>query len=127
MWPTYLGSAMEFYEMGAYLQAGAALQHNFFEQPGSSKSATAAALGVRRSLILPPLPKDGPFAIPFPHFDPSTAPLSPPPPPPWPHCQVWVGHSCTFLVRPVGGLLFGWVGDKFGRRVSMLITLIGML
>lgn len=31
-----------------------------------------------------------------------------------------------FLTRPVGGLLFGHIGDKFGRRNALAISVIGM-
>lgn len=31
-----------------------------------------------------------------------------------------------FLLRPVGGLVFGHLGDRFGRKVTLLITVIGM-
>ncbi|GAA4655710.1 MFS transporter [Arthrobacter cryoconiti] len=31
-----------------------------------------------------------------------------------------------FLLRPVGGLIFGHVGDKMGRKTSLMITVIGM-
>ena len=31
-----------------------------------------------------------------------------------------------FAVRPFGALLFGWMGDKFGRKVTFMITILGM-
>jgi MFS family permease len=31
-----------------------------------------------------------------------------------------------FLVRPLGAFLFGWLGDKVGRKYTFLITLTGM-
>lgn len=31
-----------------------------------------------------------------------------------------------FLVRPFGGALFGYIGDKFGRKISIVLTLIMM-
>lgn len=31
-----------------------------------------------------------------------------------------------FLLRPVGGLVFGHIGDKMGRKTSLMITVIGM-
>ena len=31
-----------------------------------------------------------------------------------------------FLMRPVGGYLFGWVADKYGRRTSMMISILMM-
>jgi MFS family permease len=34
--------------------------------------------------------------------------------------------SAGFLVRPVGALLFGWLGDKAGRKVTFMTTLMGM-
>ena len=33
----------------------------------------------------------------------------------------------TFVARPIGALLLGWVGDVCGRRVSLLISLTGMV
>jgi MHS family proline/betaine transporter-like MFS transporter len=40
---------------------------------------------------------------------------------------LWLGYSVTFLGRPLGGLLFGWAADRFGRRTSTLLSLTGML
>ncbi len=34
--------------------------------------------------------------------------------------------AIAFIVRPFGGILFGHIGDKFGRRVSLVITLLLM-
>jgi MFS family permease len=34
--------------------------------------------------------------------------------------------AVAFLVRPIGGILFGHIGDKLGRRVSLVITLLLM-
>jgi MFS family permease len=34
--------------------------------------------------------------------------------------------AVAFLVRPLGGILFGHIGDKLGRRVSLVITLLLM-
>ncbi len=34
--------------------------------------------------------------------------------------------AVAFLVRPLGGIIFGHVGDKLGRRVSLVITLLLM-
>ncbi|WP_038040459.1 MFS transporter [Thermorudis peleae] len=31
-----------------------------------------------------------------------------------------------FLIRPLGALIFGWVGDRIGRKYTFLITLTGM-
>lgn len=31
-----------------------------------------------------------------------------------------------FLLRPLGGLLFGWIGDVCGRRTALLATLLSM-
>ena len=40
---------------------------------------------------------------------------------------VWFGFSVSFVVRPFGGALFGFIADKFGRRVSIIISVAGML
>lgn len=34
--------------------------------------------------------------------------------------------TAGFLVRPLGAFLFGWLGDKVGRKYTFLITLSGM-
>jgi MFS family permease len=34
--------------------------------------------------------------------------------------------TAGFLVRPLGAFLFGWMGDKVGRKYTFLITLTGM-
>jgi MHS family shikimate/dehydroshikimate transporter-like MFS transporter len=31
-----------------------------------------------------------------------------------------------FLFRPLGGFVFGYIGDRLGRRITLLITVIGM-
>ncbi|MGL4348067.1 MAG: MFS transporter [Chlamydiales bacterium] len=31
-----------------------------------------------------------------------------------------------FLVRPIGAILFGWIGDSFGRKQALSISLLGM-
>ncbi|RYE06184.1 MAG: MFS transporter [Rickettsiaceae bacterium] len=31
-----------------------------------------------------------------------------------------------FITRPIGGILFGYIGDKYGRRVSLIISMLGM-
>ncbi|KNC78639.1 hypothetical protein SARC_08937 [Sphaeroforma arctica JP610] len=40
---------------------------------------------------------------------------------------VWVGHTVTFIARPFGSLVFGWMGDKFGRRLALLTSMFGMI
>src|SRR5690348_11805711 len=34
--------------------------------------------------------------------------------------------TAGFLVRPLGAFIFGWLGDKVGRKYTFLITLSGM-
>src|SRR6201982_1325233 len=34
--------------------------------------------------------------------------------------------TAGFLIRPLGAFLFGWMGDRIGRKYSFLITLTGM-
>ena len=36
------------------------------------------------------------------------------------------GSALAFFVRPLGGVIFGHVGDKFGRRPALVITLVLM-
>lgn len=31
-----------------------------------------------------------------------------------------------FLTRPIGGILFGYIADKYGRRTSLIISMLGM-
>jgi MFS transporter, MHS family, proline/betaine transporter len=31
-----------------------------------------------------------------------------------------------FLMRPMGGFVFGHIGDRFGRKVSLTISILGM-
>ncbi len=38
----------------------------------------------------------------------------------------WSIYTTTFIFRPVGGAIFGRVGDRIGRRNAMLITLLGL-
>lgn len=34
--------------------------------------------------------------------------------------------ALSFLVRPFGGILFGWIGDTYGRQRALIISLIMM-
>jgi len=34
--------------------------------------------------------------------------------------------SMSFLIRPLGGVLFGYIGDKFGRKKALIISIITM-
>ncbi|CAK9093602.1 unnamed protein product [Durusdinium trenchii] len=41
--------------------------------------------------------------------------------------STWAGYTVTFLLRPFGGFLNGWLADKYGRRTAVLISILGML
>src|SRR5271166_3470201 len=34
--------------------------------------------------------------------------------------------TAGFLIRPLGAFLFGWLGDRVGRKTTFLVTLTGM-
>ncbi len=34
--------------------------------------------------------------------------------------------ACGFLARPFGGVLFGWIGDKLGRRTALVLSIFMM-
>ena len=34
--------------------------------------------------------------------------------------------TAGFLIRPLGAFMFGWMGDRVGRKYTFLITLTGM-
>ncbi|MFY9684385.1 MAG: MFS transporter, partial [Pseudolabrys sp.] len=34
--------------------------------------------------------------------------------------------TAGFLVRPLGAFIFGWMGDRIGRKYTFLVTLTGM-
>ena len=51
----------------------------------------------------------------FPDADPATALLS--------TLAVFAG---AFLVRPLGGVFFGWLGDRHGRKSALMATIVGM-
>ena len=38
----------------------------------------------------------------------------------------WSIYTTTFIFRPVGGIIFGRLGDRIGRKNSMVITLFGL-
>lgn len=37
-----------------------------------------------------------------------------------------MGFSIGFITRPIGGIILGYIGDNFGRRVSLLVSALGM-
>eukprot|EP00808_Paulinella_micropora_P007254 g64809.t1 len=39
----------------------------------------------------------------------------------------WAIQWVTFLARPVGGLMLGWIGDKYGRKRALLASLLGVV
>jgi MHS family proline/betaine transporter-like MFS transporter len=34
--------------------------------------------------------------------------------------------AAGFITRPIGGVVFGYIADKYGRRVSLIISMLGM-
>ena len=51
----------------------------------------------------------------FPETDPSSALL-----------QVFLVFAVGYLMRPLGGVFFGIIGDKFGRRVALSTAIMCM-
>ncbi len=51
----------------------------------------------------------------FPQFDPVAGTIA-----------SFAAYAVGFLVRPIGGVLFGWMGDRIGRKPVLLITLLMM-
>merc|ERR1719481_2251806 len=39
----------------------------------------------------------------------------------------WASFALTLAVRPLGGVFFGWLGDRFGRKPAMQLTIAVML
>ncbi|GHH88317.1 MFS transporter [Streptomyces sulfonofaciens] len=40
--------------------------------------------------------------------------------------SVLLVFALSYVVRPVGGIVFGWVGDRFGRKRALLVTVVGI-
>src|SRR4051812_33031360 len=38
--------------------------------------------------------------------------------------QVAFSITLTLMMRPLGALIFGWLGDKFGRRIPLMIDIV---
>jgi MHS family proline/betaine transporter-like MFS transporter len=34
--------------------------------------------------------------------------------------------ALSYVVRPIGGIVFGWIGDQYGRRRALLVTVVGI-
>jgi MHS family shikimate/dehydroshikimate transporter-like MFS transporter len=51
----------------------------------------------------------------FPQFDPVAGTIA-----------SFAAYAVGFLVRPIGGIVFGWLGDRVGRKPVLLATLILM-
>lgn len=39
----------------------------------------------------------------------------------------WLGYSITFVARPAGGFLIGWIADRWGRKLAVNLSLGGMI
>ncbi|CAE8619017.1 unnamed protein product [Polarella glacialis] len=39
----------------------------------------------------------------------------------------WLGFAVTFLMRPLGGVAFGFMADRIGRRPAVLLSMAGMM
>jgi len=39
----------------------------------------------------------------------------------------WMGYAVTFAARPIGGFLLGWIADNWGRKLSVNLSLGGMI
>jgi len=39
----------------------------------------------------------------------------------------WMGYAITFAARPIGGILLGWIADNWGRKLSVNLSLAGMI
>ncbi|CAE7735758.1 proP [Symbiodinium sp. CCMP2592] len=39
----------------------------------------------------------------------------------------WLGYAATFVARPLGGLVLGLIGDMWGRRTSLTVSIVGMV
>lgn len=40
--------------------------------------------------------------------------------------EAFTVFGIAFIMRPIGGLLFGYIGDKYGRVYSLRLSLIGL-
>src|SRR6201981_1745397 len=38
--------------------------------------------------------------------------------------QVTFGITITLMMRPLGAFIFGWLGDRFGRRIPLVIDIV---
>ena len=35
-------------------------------------------------------------------------------------------YGAAFVMRPLGGLLLGYIGDKYGRTIALQLSVVGM-
>ena len=40
--------------------------------------------------------------------------------------KIFTNIAVGFITRPIGGIFFGYVGDKYGRRIALIISMLGM-
>ncbi|CAJ1390923.1 unnamed protein product [Effrenium voratum] len=39
----------------------------------------------------------------------------------------WLGYAVTFVARPLGGIILGFIGDHCGRKLAVNLSLAGMV
>ena len=44
----------------------------------------------------------------------------------WAVILALIVFSLGFMMRPLGGIVFGYIGDKFGRKKALIISMLGM-
>eukprot|EP01006_Ploeotia_vitrea_P023188 TRINITY_DN55632_c0_g1_i1.p1 TRINITY_DN55632_c0_g1~~TRINITY_DN55632_c0_g1_i1.p1 ORF type:complete len:533 (+),score=28.78 TRINITY_DN55632_c0_g1_i1:57-1655(+) len=47
-------------------------------------------------------------------------------PPVFAQIKIFVVYASAFVMRPIGGLVLGYIGDKYGRTTSLQLSVVGM-
>ncbi|KIY99354.1 Putative proline/betaine transporter [Monoraphidium neglectum] len=115
VWIAGIGTVLEYYDFYCYSQLSAVLG----KASGADRQGGAGAAGIQQAGLgaigCRPVVLCGSALVFFPSNDPNISALS-----------YWGVFAVAFVARPIGALIFGHIGDKYGRSWTFSIAIIVM-